>query len=98
MIPGLLQTRAYTDAALESIRVEKRVEIADVAEAVAERMDRQRVLRRPDAQFVFVLEEQFLHHRVVPDVQAEQLQQTADRGTVAIGVAGDHSAGRRPCR
>ncbi|ACZ00165.1 helix-turn-helix domain protein [Thermomonospora curvata DSM 43183] len=75
VIPGLLQTRAYTTAALQSIRVEQHVEVDDVAEAVAERMDRQRVLRRPDARFVFVLEEQVLHHRVVPaDVHAEQLE------------------------
>jgi transcriptional regulator with XRE-family HTH domain len=57
--PGLLQTRAHTTAALESIRIEQHVEVDDVAEAVDEGMDRQQVL----------------HHRVTPaDVHAEQLQ------------------------
>lgn len=90
VIPGLLQTRAYTTAALESIRVEQHVEVDDVAEAVAERMDRQRVLRRPDARFVFVLEEQVLHHRVVPaEVHAEQLEHllaVARWPSVSLGI------------
>ncbi|WP_158566769.1 helix-turn-helix domain-containing protein [Actinomadura craniellae] len=90
VIPGLLQTRAYTAAALESIRVEQHVEVDDVAEAVDERMDRQRVLRRPDARFVFVLEEQVLHHRVVSaGVHAEQLRHLlalARWPSVSLGV------------
>lgn len=74
VIPGLLQTRAYTAAALESVRIEQHVEVDDVTAAVDERMDRQRVLRRPDARFVFLLEEQVLHHQVVSaQVHAEQL-------------------------
>lgn len=90
VIPGLLQTRAYTTAALESVRIEQHVEVDDVAEAVAERMDRQQVLHRPDARFVFVLEEQVLRHRTVPaDVHAEQLQHlltVARLPSVSLGI------------
>ncbi|MFA1538052.1 helix-turn-helix domain-containing protein [Actinomadura monticuli] len=103
VIPGLLQTRAYTAAALESVRVEQHVEVDDVAAAVEERMDRQRVLRRPDARFVFLLEEQVLHHRVVPvQVHAEQLLEllaVAGLPSVSLGIvplAADRSrAGHR---
>lgn len=103
VIPGLLQTRAYTTAALESVRVEQHVEVDDVDEAVAERMKRQQVLRRPDARFVFVLEEQVLHHRVAPaDVHAEQLKhllKAARLPSVSLGIiplAADRSqAGHR---
>ncbi|WP_165969195.1 helix-turn-helix transcriptional regulator [Actinomadura sp. KC06] len=90
VIPGLVQTRAYTTRALESIRIEQHVEIDDVAEAVAERMDRQRVLRRPDARFVFVLEEQVLHHRVIPArqhvEQLEHLLRVARLPSVSLGI------------
>lgn len=90
VIPGLLQTRAYTAAALESVRIEQHVEVDDVAEAVDERMDRQRVLRRPDARFVFLLEEQVLHHRVAPaHVHADQLSHllmVARLPSVSLGI------------
>lgn len=75
VVPGLLQTEAYTTAALEAVRIEQGVEVDDVAEAVAERMDRQRVLWRPDARFAFVLEEDVLWHRTTsPVTQIEQLR------------------------
>lgn len=75
VIPGLLQTQAYTTEALTMIRREQGVEVNDIADAVAERMDRQRVLRRPDARWVFVLEEPVLRYRPHPvDVHAEQLR------------------------
>ncbi|MGI5325055.1 helix-turn-helix domain-containing protein [Actinomadura nitritigenes] len=90
VIPGLLQTRGYTATALEAIRVEQHVEVDDVADAVDERMERQRVLRRPDARFVFLLEEQVLHHRVAPaDVHTEQLQHllaVARLPSVSLGI------------
>ncbi|URM97381.1 helix-turn-helix transcriptional regulator [Actinomadura madurae] len=90
VIPGLLQTRAYTAAALESVRVEQHVEVDDVAAAVGERMERQGVLRRPDARFVFVLEEQVLHQRVVPvQTHAEQLSHLltlARLPSVSLGI------------
>lgn len=75
VIPGLLQTERYTAAALEAVRHEQGVEMNDVAEAVAERMDRRRVLHRTDARFVFLLEESVLWYQTTsPGVHAEQLR------------------------
>ncbi|MBB5080274.1 helix-turn-helix domain-containing protein [Nonomuraea endophytica] len=75
VIPGLLQTEQYTTAALEAARREQGVEVDDVAGAVAERMDRRRVLHRADARFVFLLEESVLWYRTTsPRVHAEQLR------------------------
>lgn len=73
-IPGLLQTERYTAAALRQVCEEQGVAVDDVAEAVAERMDRQRVLRRPDARWWFVMEEDVLWYRPYAlDVHREQL-------------------------
>lgn len=55
-IHSLLQTSDYTTAALISARHELAVDVDDVTEAVAERMDRQHVLLRPGRRFVFLLE------------------------------------------
>lgn len=75
VIPGLLQTEAYTAAALTMIRKEQGVEVDDVASAVAERMDRQKVLRRPNARWVFVFEEAVLRYRpYAAEVHAAQLR------------------------
>ncbi|PSK93022.1 helix-turn-helix protein [Haloactinopolyspora alba] len=75
VIPGLLQTEAYTTAALTMIRREQGVEVNDVPAAVAERMDRRRVLLRPEARWVFVLEEPVLRYRPYQvEVHIEQLQ------------------------
>jgi hypothetical protein len=74
VVPGLLQTAEYTRAGLESVRDLLDITIDDVADAVAERIDRQKVLRRPGKRFVFVVEEQILHHRVCDrDTHLEQL-------------------------
>lgn len=90
VIPGLLQTADYTAAALTQVRLEQGVDVDDVAAAVAERMDRQRCLRRPDARFLFVLEEDVLWYRPYPvDVHAAQLRHLLDvmrRPTVSMGV------------
>lgn len=75
VIPGLLQTEGYTTAALEAVRHEQVVAVNDVTEAVAERMERRRVLHRADARFVFLLEESVLWYRTTrPSVHAEQLR------------------------
>ncbi|MFG1706637.1 helix-turn-helix domain-containing protein [Nonomuraea sp. M3C6] len=75
VIPGLLQTEGYTMAALEAVQHEQAIEVDDVAGAVAERMERRRVLHRSDARFVFLLEESVLWYRTTPPaVHAEQLR------------------------
>jgi transcriptional regulator with XRE-family HTH domain len=65
VIPGLLQTKAYTREALRGVQVEQGVTgvvdlEADLEAAVAERMDRQTLLNRPDARWFFLIEEAVL--------------------------------------
>lgn len=79
VVPGLLQTADYTRAGLESVRDLLGITIDDVADAIAERMDRQRVLRRAGKRFVFVLEEPVLHYRVCDrDTHLAQLAHLAE--------------------
>jgi Domain of unknown function (DUF5753) len=74
IVPGLLQTAAYTTAMLEDARDRQRVQREDVADAVAERVRRQRVLTRAGHRFVFVIEEPVLLHRFCdPVTLREQL-------------------------
>lgn len=67
VMPGMVQTLAYTRAALAGVLVEQQVETSEpmqeVQAAVAERMHRQRLLDRPDAGWFFLLEEPVLWYR-----------------------------------
>jgi hypothetical protein len=75
VIPGLLQTRALTSHYLTTARLEQHLAVDDVAEAIDARMDRQRCLNRPDARWLFLVEEDVLWYRPAPDeVHAEQLR------------------------
>lgn len=79
VIPGLLQTRGYMTAVLNAVRAERRVEVDDVAEAVAERIGRQGYLLQRDRQFLFVMEEPVLRFRPFGiEVQREQLAHLLD--------------------
>ncbi|WP_131735630.1 helix-turn-helix domain-containing protein [Actinomadura roseirufa] len=72
--PGLIQTAAFTTTTLRQVRLRQGVHIDDVDAAVAERMDRQRVLREGNRRFAFILEEAVLHYRLTgPAAHAEQL-------------------------
>lgn len=94
VMPGMVQTEAYTRAALTGVIVEQAVETDDrdgeIARAVAERMDRQRLLGRPDARWFFLLEEPVLWYRPYPrDVHLEQLQHLLEvrrRPNVFLGI------------
>lgn len=94
VFPGMVQTGAYTRAALTGVIVEQALETADpdgeVASAVAERMDRQRLLSRPDARWFFLLEEPVLWYRPYPrHVHREQLLHLLEvrrRPTVFLGI------------
>ncbi|WP_433227687.1 helix-turn-helix domain-containing protein [Actinomadura formosensis] len=90
VIPGLLQTEALTTAYLTQARMEQHVAVDDVAEAVAERMARQHVLRRPGKRFLFVVEEDVLWYRpFTPGTHAEQLRHLLEvirLPTVSFGV------------
>lgn len=75
VIPGLLQTEALTTAYLTQARMEQHVTVDDVAEAVAERMAPQHVLRRPGKRFLFLVEEDALWYRAFArEIHAEQLR------------------------
>ncbi|MFJ5231034.1 helix-turn-helix domain-containing protein [Kitasatospora sp. NPDC088391] len=57
VIPGLLQTAEYTRAVLNTVFALRGSGHDDVDEAVAVRMERQRVLRSGDHRFAFLIEE-----------------------------------------
>jgi transcriptional regulator with XRE-family HTH domain len=90
IVPGLLQTAAYTTAMLEDARDRQRVQRDDVAEAVAERARRQRVLTRAGHRFVFVIEEPVLRYRFcAPEIlrgQLLHLLEAARLPTVWLGI------------
>lgn len=89
LIPGLLQTAAYTTAVLHAVRRRRGLPVDDVDAAVAERMDRQHVLysRRT---FAFVIEEAVLRAGMGgAEVMREQLWHLLTAGTmpsVSLGI------------
>ncbi|MFF1490923.1 helix-turn-helix domain-containing protein [Streptomyces sp. NPDC058304] len=88
-VPGLIQTSGYTEAVLRAVQ-RRRVEADDVADAVAVRMERQRVLREGDRRFAFLVEESVLRNGLGGmDVQEEQLNHLLTIGSlpsVSLGV------------
>lgn len=90
VIPGLLQTAALTTAYLTQARAEQDLAVDDVAEAVLARMERQRCLERPDARWLFLLEEDVLWYRpAAGEVHREQLHHVAGvmrRPNVSLGI------------
>lgn len=94
VIPGLGQTEAYTRAALTGVLVEQQVETRqadeEVEAAVMERMDRQRLLSRPDARWFFLLEEPVLWYRpYARELHREQLLHLMElrrRPNVFLGI------------
>ncbi|MFS0692475.1 helix-turn-helix domain-containing protein [Streptomyces nitrosporeus] len=59
LVPGMIQAQPYTTAALQAIQ-RRRGLVDDVADAVAARMERQRVLYADDRRFAFLVEESVL--------------------------------------
>ncbi|AYG83291.1 hypothetical protein DWB77_05487 [Streptomyces hundungensis] len=88
-VPGLLQTHGYTADVLRAVQ-RRRVTVDDVADAVAVRMERQRVLRDAPRRFAFLVEEPVLSNGLGDaDTQAEQLDRLITIGAlpnVSIGV------------
>lgn len=73
VFPGLIQTEAYTRTMLRAI-AQRRMIPDDVEEAVAVRMDRQRVLHRSGKTFAFLIEESVLRAGIGgAEVMTEQL-------------------------
>ncbi|HEX3963232.1 MAG TPA: helix-turn-helix transcriptional regulator [Trebonia sp.] len=89
VLPGLIQTEAYTRAVLRAVQ-QRRGLIDDVEAAVAARMTRQRVLRRDGRSAAFLVEETALHNGFGGRaVMAEQLKHLAEITTwpsVSLGI------------
>jgi transcriptional regulator with XRE-family HTH domain len=89
LVPGMIQTRPYTTAALQAIQ-RRRGLVDDVAEAVAARMERQRVLYEGDRRFAFLVEESVLRAGIggaeVMAGQLGHLVSVASRPNVSLGV------------
>ena len=89
LVPGLIQTPAYTEAALRAVQ-QRRGLLDDVADAVAARMERQQVLREGDHRFAFLVEESVLRSGIGgPEVMAGQLGHLRTLGalpSVSFGV------------
>lgn len=74
LVPGLIQTYGYTEDVLRAVQ-RRRVEVDDVADAVAVRMERQRVLYQGHRRFAFLIEESVLRNALgEADTQVEQLE------------------------
>ncbi|MEU9124366.1 helix-turn-helix transcriptional regulator [Streptomyces sp. NPDC048506] len=89
LMPGLLQTHGYTEDVLRAVQ-RRRVAIDDVADAVAARMDRQRVLYEGQRRFAFLMEESVLTNALgTADTQMEQLERlltVSALPNVSVGV------------
>ncbi|MFF0446985.1 helix-turn-helix domain-containing protein [Streptomyces sp. NPDC004609] len=89
LVPGMIQTQPYTTAALQAIQ-RRRGLVDDVADAVAARMERQRVLYEGDRRFAFLVEESVLRAGIGgPEVMSGQLGHlisVASLPNVSLGV------------
>lgn len=89
VVPGLLQTEAYTRAVLSTI-VSLRSTPDDVDDAVAVRMERQKVLHTGDHRFAILIEEWVLRTVIgTPAIQVGQLGHLITVGSlpsVSLGV------------
>ncbi|MFI5983146.1 helix-turn-helix domain-containing protein [Streptomyces sp. NPDC051555] len=89
LVPGMIQTRPYTTAALQAIQ-RRRGLVDDVTEAVAVRMERQKVLYEGDRRFAFLVEESVLRTGIggaeVMSGQLGHLVSVASLPNVSVGV------------
>lgn len=88
-VPGLIQSRAYTEAVLRAVQ-RRRVTVDDVDAAVAARMERQQILHEAGRTFAFLIEESVLRSGMGGrEVMAGQLGQLITVGslpTVSLGI------------
>lgn len=88
-LPGLLQTYQYTEDVLRTIQ-KQRVPVDDVADAVATRMERQRVMREGQRLFAFLIEEPALRNTLssgeTQGAQLEHLLSVSRLPNVSLGV------------
>lgn len=97
VVPGFLQTPAYATALLSAIGVFHGT-LDDVADAVAVRMQRKRLVRSGNHRFVAILEEAVLRQQVgdadVMSGQLGYLLEATTFPTVSLGVIPFSAAGR----
>lgn len=88
-IPGLIQSRTYTEAVLRAVQL-RRVQVDDVEAAVDERMERQQLLYEAGKTFAFLLEESVLRSGIGgAEVMSGQLGQLVTVGAlpnVSLGI------------
>jgi transcriptional regulator with XRE-family HTH domain len=89
VVPGLAQTEQYTRTMLRAAQ-QRRGLVDDVEEAVASRMQRQSILRRPGRTFAFLIEESVLRAGMGgADVMTDQLRRLAAMAalpSVSLGI------------
>ncbi|MEV6669193.1 helix-turn-helix transcriptional regulator [Streptomyces sp. NPDC051162] len=94
LVPGLIQTRDYTEAVLRAVQ-RRRVEVDDVSGAVQARMERQRVLYEGDRRFAFLVEESVLRNGLCgADALTGQLDHLLTIGSlpnISLGVVPDQA-------
>lgn len=96
LFPGLLQTYGYTEDVLRAVQ-RRRVAVDDVADAVAARIERQRVLREGRRCFAFLVEEAVLRNAIGDaETQAEQLDHVLS--VIALPHVSVGVIPARPCR
>lgn len=93
LVPGMIQTRAYTTEVLRAVQ-RRRVPVDDVEAAVQARMERQHILYERGRTFAFLVEESVLRSGMGgPEVMAGQLDRLLDIGSlpnVGFGVVPMH--------
>ncbi|MGW1000733.1 helix-turn-helix domain-containing protein [Streptomyces sp. NPDC002520] len=89
MVPGLLQTEGYARGLMTSITRFRDIP-DDVADAVAARLERSRIIHEPGHRFAMVIEEPVLHYQLGnPDAMAAQLGYLLTAGAlpqVSLGI------------
>ncbi|MER6351255.1 helix-turn-helix transcriptional regulator [Streptomyces sp. NPDC001634] len=97
MVPGLLQTEGYAMGLMSSITRFRDIP-NDVAEAVAARLERSRIIHEPGHRFVMVIEEPVLYYRLGDtDAMAAQLGYLLTAGalpSVSLGIIPSATAER----
>lgn len=89
MLPGLIQTRAYTTSVLRATQ-KRRVPVDDVDAAVEVRMERQRILHESGRTFAFLVEEPVLRSGLggseVAVGQLGHLIDVASQANMSLGI------------
>jgi transcriptional regulator with XRE-family HTH domain len=101
LVPSPLQSESYIRALLKAVRDRRPNPVDDIEDAVAVRMDRERVTGEPGHEFAVILEENVLRHRIggggALREQLEHLLNTTAVPSVQLGII-PFTADRSPLR